>query len=242
MNNYQKFPSLRKYVRTRTDKNNSKLEEVGTKWMKVLTDNRLNYEIDWLGVPIIQTPEDLVLMQELIFKVQPDFIIETGIAHGGGLIYYASLMELLGKGKVIGIDIDIREHNRKVIEAHPLAKRIEMIEGSSTSEEIIKKVRSKIPDNSQVIVCLDSDHTKAHVLKELELYKTFIIPGGYFVVFDTVISKLIEPGNAEEHYTDNSPREAVDEFLKKDKCFEIDKSFNKLFVSCSPDGYLKRIR
>jgi cephalosporin hydroxylase len=235
-------PSLREHVHIRADKNIEELEEIGLKWLKVSTENRLHYEIDWLGVPVIQAPEDLMLMQELIFKIQPDFIIETGIAHGGGLIYYASLMELLGKGRVIGVDIEIRGHNRKVIEAHPLFKRIELIEGDSTSEAIIKKIRGKIPNDSKVIVCLDSDHTKPHVLKELELYKSFINPGCYFVVFDTIIAKLTEHIIAEERYINNSPKEAIDEFLRKNSGFEIDKGFNKLFVSCSPDGYLKRTR
>lgn len=242
MSDYRNIPSLRKYVKTRTDKNTRELEETGFRWLKALSENRLNYEIDWLGVPVIQTPEDLVLMQELIFKVQPDFVIETGIAHGGGLIFYASLMELLDKGKVIGVDIEIREHNRKVIEAHPLSKRIELIEGDSTSRGTIEKIKGKIPKNAQVIVCLDSDHTKSHVLKELELYKTFIRPGGYFVVFDTVIAKLAERGKTEAQYINNSPKEAVDEFLRNNPNFEIDRSFNKLYVSSAPDGYLKRIR
>ncbi|OGO30618.1 MAG: hypothetical protein A2Z29_11650 [Chloroflexi bacterium RBG_16_56_11] len=242
MSDYRHIPSLRKYVQTRADKNIRELEESGGRWIKALSENRLNYEIDWLGVPVIQTPEDLVLMQELIFKVQPDFIIETGIAHGGGLVFYASLMELLGKGTVIGVDIEIRQHNREVIETHPLSSRIVLVEGDSTSKEVLQDVRRKIPGRSQVIVCLDSNHTKYHVLKELELYQSFIMPGGYFIVFDTVISRLAGPGNAEEKYINNSPKEAVDEFLQKNKSFEIDKSFNKLFVSCTPDGYLKRIR
>lgn len=242
MSDYRHIPSLRKYVQTRAEKNTRELEESGLRWVKALSENRLNYEIDWLGVPVIQTPEDLVLMQELIFKVQPDYIIETGIAHGGGLVFYASLMELLGKGRVIGVDIEIREHNRKVIETHPLSGRIELIEGNSTSKETLQKIKGKIADNSQVVVCLDSDHTKPHVLKELELYKSFILPGGYFVVFDTVISRLAAPGNTEKKYVNNSPKEAIDEFLQKNKNFEIDKNYNKLFVSGAPDGYLKRIR
>jgi cephalosporin hydroxylase len=242
MSDYRNIPSLRKYVRTRADKNTGELEESGLRWLKALAENRLNYEIDWLGVPVIQTPEDLVLIQELVFKVQPDFIIETGIAHGGGLIYYASLMELLGKGRVIGVDIEIKEHNRKVIETHPLSGRIELIEGDSASRQTIQKIKEKIPGNAQVIVCLDSDHTKSHVLKELELYKSFIPPGGYFVVFDTVISRLAAPGNAEEKYVNNSPKEAIDEFLQNNPNFEVDKTFNKLYVSSAPDGYLKRIR
>lgn len=242
MNSYKNIPSLRKYVLTKKDKNIKKLKEVGLKWTKVSAENRLSYETDWLGVPVIQTPEDLVLMQELIFKVKPDFIIETGIAHGGGLVYCASLMELLNKGKVIGVDIEIREHNRKVIEAHPLFKRIEMIEGDSTSEEIIQKIKKKIPENSKVIVCLDSNHTKDHVLKELELYQEFVMPGCYIVVCDTNTSKLAELGATDKKYINNSPKEAVDEFLKKNNSFVIDKEFNKFFINYNPDGYLKRIK
>ena len=240
MPKYNNIPSLRKYVRTKEDKNTAELEKAGLQWTKVASENRLTYEIDWLGVPVIQTPEDLILMQELIFKIQPDVIIETGIAHGGGLIYYASLMELLGHGKVIGVDIEIREHNRKVIEAHPLFKRIELIEGSSTSRETIQKLKEKIPSNAQVIVCLDSDHTKPHVLKELQLYQQFVKPGGYIVVFDTNTSALAKLGACDKKYIDNSPKEAVEEFLQENKNFEIDKSFNRLFVSFSPDGYLRR--
>ena len=242
MSSNWQVPSLRGYVHTRADKNTKELEGIGLEWIKVSVENRLYHEIDWLGVPVIQTPEDLVLMQELIFKVQPDFVIETGIAHGGGLIFYASVMELLGKGRVIGVDIEIREHNRKAIEAHTLFKRIEIIEGDSTAEAIIQEIRRRIPNNSQVIVCLDSDHTRPHVLKELELYKSFIIPGGYIVVFDTIIAKLTEQVTGVEQYIGNSPKEAIDEFLQKNNNFEIDKDFNKLFVSWSPNGYLKRIR
>lgn len=240
--NYQNIPSVRKYVLTIKDKNTEKLEKIGLQWTKVATENRISYEIDWLGVPVIQTPEDLILMQELIFKVQPDFIVESGIAHGGSLIYYASLMELLNKGKVIGIDIEIREHNRNVIEAHPMFKRIEMFEGDSVSEETIREVRKIIPKNSNVIVCLDSNHTKQHVLKELQLYQQFVRLGGYIVVFDTNTSKLAELGASDKMYINNSPKEAIDEFLKISDDFEIDKNYNRLYISYSPDGYLKRIR
>ncbi len=242
MNDYRKIPSLRKYVKTNENKNVKGLEEAGLKWTKTVSENRLNYEIEWLGMPVIQMPEDLVLMQELIFKVQPDFIIETGIAHGGGLVFYASMMELLGKGKVIGVDIEIREHNRKAIQAHPLFNRISLIEGSSTSSETVGKLRDLIPKDAEVIVCLDSDHTKAHVLYELELYQQFIRTGGYFVVFDTVISRLAAPGNTEEKYIGNSPMEAISEFLKSHKNFEIDKNYNRLYASSMPDGYLKRVK
>lgn len=242
MNNYNNIPSLKQYVRTIKDKNFKELEEAGLNWAKAAAKNHLSYEIEWLGVPIIQTPEDMVLMQELIFKIQPDFIVETGIAHGGGLIYYASLLEILGKGKVIGVDIDIREHNRKVIENHPLFKKIELIQGSSIDPMIIQEIKKRIPRNSKVIVCLDSNHIKPHVLEELKAYQQFIISNCYIVVFDTVISELARAGIDPQEYLNNSPKEAVTEFLKNNDKFEIDKSFNKLYVSSAPNGYLKKIK
>ena len=242
MDKYRDIPSLRKYVLTKDDKDTKQLEEVGLRWTKVAQENRLAYEIDWLGVPVIQTPEDLILMQELVFDVQPDFIIEIGIAHGGGLIYYASLMEVLNKGKVIGVDVEIRPHNKKVIEVHPLFKRIELIQRDSVSDETIRELRKVVPKNSRVIVCLDSDHTKAHVLRELELYQEFVAPGCYIVVFDTNTSKLAELGACDKKYIGNGPKEAVDEFLKERADFEIDKKYNKLYVSTSIDGYLRRIK
>ena len=242
MSKYSKVISSRKHVGVLQNKNIEELDCAGIEWIKASANNRLPYEIDWLGVPVIQTPEDLVLMQELIFKVKPDFIIETGIAHGGGLIFYASLMELLGKGKVIGVDIEIREHNRKAIKSHPLFKRIEIIEANSTSFDTILRVKSRIPMGSKVIICLDSDHTKLHVLNELESYQSMISIGGYFVVFDTVSSMLADCGVADKKYIGNSPKEAVSEFLRKNNDFEVDKGFNKLFVSSSPDGFLRRIK
>jgi len=240
MGKFNNIPLLREYVLTKKDKNIRELERAGLQWTKVAAENRLPYEIDWLGVPVIQTPEDLILMQELIFKVQPDVIIETGIAHGGSLVYYASLMELLDKGKVLGVDIEIREHNKKVIEAHPLYKRIEMIEGDSVSDETIQQVRRRVPANSDVIVCLDSDHTKTHVLKELQLYQQFVKPGGYIVVFDTNTSRLAELGACDKKYINNGPKEAIEGFIKINGDFEIDTHYNKLYISDSPDGYLRR--
>ncbi len=236
------IPSLRKYVAGCENKDKTGLQKVAFEWLTVSTKNRIDYEIEWLGVPIIQTAEDIVLMQELIFKVRPDFIIETGIAHGGSLIFYASLLEVLGKGKVIGVDIDIRRHNKDVIEAHPLFKRIKMLQGSSTSDEVIYKIRELIPEGCKVIVCLDSNHYRQHVLKELMLYKQFVDTGSYIVVFDTVTSALVDSGACDESYRDNGPMEAIDDFLKVDDGFVIDKEFNKLYVSTSPNGYLKRVK
>lgn len=242
MNNYKNIPSLRKYVLTKKDKNTKELERVAMEWAKVCEENHQSYEIDWLGVPVIQTPEDLVLLQELIFSIQPDVIVELGIAHGGGMIFEASLLELLGKGKVIGVDVEIRKHNRDVIEAHPLAKRIEIIEGSSIAEEVVAEVKKRIPENAKVIVCLDSNHTKDHVLKELELYKDFVSLGSYMVVFDTIASQLAKQGVSKEIYINNGPAEAVSAFLQNSNNFEIDKHFNRLYSSHNPDGYLKRVK
>ena len=238
---FSSIPSLRDYVLSKDEKDVHALEKAGLEWSKVRCENRLDYEVEWLGVPIIQTSEDLILMQELIFKVQPDVIIETGIAHGGGLIFYASLMELLGKGKVIGIDIDIRAHNREVIEMHPMFRRIELIQGDSTDDKIVQKLRERVPRDSKAIVFLDSDHTAEHVLKELRIYRQFVVPGCYIVVLDTDSSDMAKLGVCDEKYL-NGPREAVYQFLEEDGDFVIDRSYNKLFVSTSPDGYLKRVK
>ena len=242
MADYKNIPSLRKYVLAEKNKDTDKLTEMGAAWAAICDKNKLSYEIDWLGVPVIQTPEDLVLLQEVIFKVRPDVIIEVGIAHGGGMIFEASLLELLGRGKVIGVDIDIREHNRKVIEAHPLAKRIEMVQGDSVNPETIAEVKKKIPARSKTLVCLDANHIKNHVLRDLELYQEFVPIGSYIVVFDTISSDLAKRGAAKELYIDNGPGEAVTEFLKKNNDFQIDTQFNKLYSSHNQNGYLKRIK
>lgn len=242
MAEYDNLPSLREHVTGEKNKDTEALNKAAEEWVKVSAKNKLAYEVDWLGVPIIQTAEDMILMQELIFKLKPDIILETGIAHGGSLIYYASLLELLGKGRVIGVDVDIREHNRKVMEAHPLYKRIDMIEADSIAEETIQKIKNMIPDGAKVLVCLDSMHTKDHVLKELKLYQQFVKPGSYIVVCDTHTSRMVELGVAGEEYRNNSPREAVDEFLQETDDFEVDKEYNKLYTSYAPDGYLKRVK
>jgi len=242
MNNYDDIPSLRKHVLTEENKNVEELEKAALDWASICSKNKLSYEIDWLGIPVIQTPEDLVLLQEVIFKVKPDVILEVGIAHGGGMIFEASLLELLGRGKVIGVDVEIREHNRKALEAHPLIKRIEMIEGSSIDPAIVDKVRKMIPAGSRVLVCLDSDHTKPHVLKELEIYQEFVPPGSYIVVFDTISSALAKRGASKKIEIDNGPGEAVTEFLKTNDSFEVDENFDKLYSSHNQGGYLKRVK
>jgi cephalosporin hydroxylase len=218
------------------------------------------YRFTALGRPIIQFPQDMVAMQELIWSIKPDLIIETGIAHGGSLIYSASTLALLdmcdaieagktldpkiSRRKVLGIDIDIRAHNRDAIEAHPMASRIQMIQGSSIAPEIIEQVRAVAANYSRVLVCLDSNHTHDHVLAELQAYAPLTSLGSYCVVFDTVVEDM-----PKEMFPDrpwgpgDNPKTAVWKYLKTHPEFEIDKSIqHKLLITVAPDGYLKRIR
>lgn len=167
--------------------------ELGLLFIKDTAKYKYSYNFTWLGSPIIQFPQDIVAMQEIIWQVKPDLIIETGIAHGGSLIFYASILDLCGgNGKVVGIDIDIREHNRVEIEKHPMFKRITMIQGSSTDERIAQQVYDLAKDKKQILVALDSSHTHDHVLRELQLYSTLVTRGSYIVVFDTAIEDMPE--------------------------------------------------
>ncbi|SRR5258706_8971137 len=204
-----------------------------------------SYNFSWMGRPIIQYPQDMVAMQEIIWEVKPDLVIETGIAHGGSLIYYASLLELAGGGEVLGIDIDIRAHNRKEIEQHPMFKRIKMIEGSSIDEAIIEQVKDAAWNKQRIIVCLDSNHTHEHVLRELELYSSFVSVNSYIIVFDTIVEDLPEGYFSQQRPwgISNNPKTAVDEFLRKNDMFIVDEAIdNKLLISVAPCGYLKRIK
>jgi cephalosporin hydroxylase len=203
-----------------------------------------SYNFSWMGRPIIQYPQDMIAMQEIIWQLKPDLIIETGIAHGGSLIYYASILELIGKGEIIGIDIEIREHNRKEIENHPMYKRIKMVEGSSVSADTVNRVKKQAEGKQTVLVSLDSNHTHQHVLDELNLYSPFVTPGSYIVVFDTIVEDMPDnylPGRAWSR--GDNPKTAVWEFLKQNPDFEIDHCIdNKLLISVAPEGYLKKIR
>lgn len=207
---------------------------------------KYSYNFSWMGRPIIAYPQDMIAMQELIWEIKPDLIIEAGIAHGGSLVYYASLLELIGgEGIVLGLDIDIRKHNRDLIEAHPMIKRIKMIEGDSTSDKVANQVYEIAKDKKRVMVCLDSNHTHEHVLAELNLYAHLTTIGSYCVVFDTIIEDLpanYMPGGRPWN-PGNSPKTALWEFLKNYDNFEIDKSIdNKLLISVAPGGYLKRTK
>ena len=205
---------------------------------------KYSYNFTWMGRPIIQYPQDMIAMQELIWEIKPDLIIETGIAHGGSLIYYASLLELIGKGEVLGIDIDIREHNKKEIEEHPMYKRIHMLEGSSVTEEMVEKVKPFTKDKNTILVCLDSNHTHEHVLTELNFYAPFVTAGSYIIVFDTIVEDLPERYLPNRFWgIGNNPKTAVQEFLKNNDDFKIDDAMNnKLLISVNPDGYLKRVK
>jgi cephalosporin hydroxylase len=221
---------------------------------------KYSYNFEWLGRPIIQYPQDMVAMQELIWKIKPDLIIETGIAHGGSLIMSASMLALLDYcdaaqnsqvldpaspcRKVLGVDIDIRAHNRAAIEAHPMASRIEMIQGSSIAPEIIAKVHQRAKGNACILLCLDSNHTHDHVLAELQAYAPLVTTGSYCVVFDTVIDDIPENMHGDRQWgPGNSPKSAVYEYLKNHSEFEIDKEIDeKLLISVAPDGYLKRLK
>jgi cephalosporin hydroxylase len=205
-----------------------------------------SYNFSWMGRPIIAYPQDMIAMQEIIWEVQPDLIIETGIAHGGSIIYYASLLELIGKnGRVLGIDIDIRAHNKALIEGHPMYKRIDMIEGSSIDPHIAEQVYAIAKNYQKILLCLDSNHTHDHVLQELHLYSKLVSKDSYCVVFDTIVEFLptdYMPGGRPWNPGD-SPHSAVSDFLNTTDHFVVDSSIdNKLLVSVAPGGYLKRIK
>ena len=221
--------------------------------------SKYSYNFSWLGRPVIQYPQELVQMQDLIWQIKPDLIIETGIAHGGSLIMSASMLALLdlcdgiesgsmidpkkSKRKVLGIDLDIRPHNRTAIQDHPMVSRIQMIQGSSIDPEVIAKVHKIAASYARVLVCLDSNHTHAHVLAELHAYAPMVSVGSYCVVFDTIIEDL-----PAEMFPDrvwgpgNSPKTAVYDFLKTNQHFVIDANVqDKLLITVAPDGYLKRV-
>lgn len=205
-------------------------------------DYRYSYNFTWLGRPIIQYPQDMIAIQEIIWKVKPDLVVETGIAHGGSLIFSASILELLGgTGRVVGVDIDIRAHNRAAIEAHPMSKRIDLIQGSAIDTGVVDQVRAHAQGKERVMVVLDSNHTHAHVLSELELYSPLVTKGSYLVVCDTVVEDM--PARLSEGRPwgpgDNA-KTAVREFMKTTRRFELDEEYeNKLLLTVCPEGYLK---
>jgi cephalosporin hydroxylase len=209
-------------------------------WVKSGWQRKISYEITWMGIPIIQLPEDILMMQELIWKIKPDIIVETGTAHGGTAILYASILELLGKGRVISIDIEIRKYNRLAIQAHTMSKRITLIEGGSTDNTVLAQVRQLIRPQDIVLVMLDSNHTYAHVRQELEKYWPLVTQGGYIVTFDGVMEMLTDAPDGKPEWATDNPAAAVRDFLAKHQEFEVDIHYNRLSVTYCPGGFLRR--
>jgi len=227
----------------------SGIDELTSEWFKASVEARYSYNFTWLGRPVIQYPQDLMAMQEIIWETQPELIIETGIAHGGSLIFSASMLELNAvcggpaDAVVLGIDIDIREHNRIELEAHPLSRRISMIEGSSIDPLVVEQVASAAQGKKSVLVFLDSNHTHAHVLAELEAYAHFASVNSYCVVFDTAINNLPSEFHADRPWGPNdNPKTAVNKFLRVHPNFVSEQSIDrKLLISVAPEGYLRRL-
>jgi len=238
---------------------NLELRAASQNFMQLSLLSMYSYNFKWMGRPIIQYPQDMMAMQEIIWEVKPDLIIETGIAHGGSLIMNASLLAMLDyfdaietrelidpkkpKRRVLGIDIDIREHNRKAIEAHPMSNRIEMIQGSSISDDVVNKVKAFAKNYNCILVSLDSNHTHHHVLEELKAYAQLTTEGSYCIVFDTIIEDMPKDFSFERPWCPgDNPKTAVWEYLKSHPEFEVDKSIqNKLLITVAPNGYLKRV-
>jgi len=221
--------------------------EVSRAWLRVGWDTKYVYGFTWLGRPIIQLPDDLMRLQEVIFRIQPDVIIETGIAHGGSLIFSASLCQMLGKGRVVGVDIEIRPHNREAIEAHAMSKHITMIEGDSTAPEVVEKVSSHVRPEETVLIFLDSCHTREHVQKELQAYSPLVTPGSYIVAMDGIMQEVAGAPRTEPDWDVNNPQTAVSDFLKIHKDFQLEEPeipFNEGDITDRvtywPNAFLKR--
>ena len=239
-------PAYRAEKRERIDAygHDDEFRALSNAWRVLALRKQYMNNFSWLGRPLIQLPSDAMAMQEIIWAVKPDLIIETGVAHGGSVVLSASLLELLGHGEVLGIDIDIRPHNRQAIEAHPLARRISLIEGSSTDPAVVAQVRERAAGKARVLVCLDSNHTHEHVLAELEAYAGLVSVDSYCIVFDT----FVEDMPADHVWTDrpwgkgNNPKTAVRAWLQHHPEFEIDHSIDdRLLVTSAPDGFLRRV-
>lgn len=234
-----------KQARIASQEGNIPLQKAKDEFIFQSINSKYSYNFSWLGRPIIAYPQDMIAMQEIIWRVKPDLIIETGVAHGGSIVYYASLLELLGGDRmVLGIDIDIRQFNRELIESHPMSKRIILIQGSSTSDTTVNSVKSIVKGYKNILVCLDSNHTHDHVYRELKVYSEFVTLNSYMVVFDTIIEHL-----PKDQYIDrpwdvgDNPMTALQLFLEEDFRYEIDHEVdNKILISVAPSGYLKRVK
>lgn len=223
-------------------------EAISREWVRVGWSQKHQYTFSWMGRPVIQLPEDMLRMQEVIFQIKPDVIIETGVAHGGSLIFYSSLCKAMEKGRVIGIDIEIRQHNRSAIEAHPLSDRIVLIEGSSTAPEIVAQVKSLVKLDEKVLVILDSNHTYAHVANELEAYAELVTPGSYIIATDGIMYDLTDVPRGQPEWATDNPTWAARDFVEKHPEFVIEQPawlFNESNLEQNithwPDAWLKRL-
>ncbi len=216
------------------------LKLIAELWTKVSVEHKVMYEPTWLGIPIIQYPNDIVMMQELIWKVRPDVIVETGVAHGGSAILYASILELLGKGTVIGIDVEIRQYNKVAINSHPLSKMIQLIEGSSVDVDVVNDVRTRINKDDRVLVVLDSNHSFKHVQQEIELYSPMVATDSYLVVMDGAQELVWNIPSGKKEWQHDNPYRAIREFLQNHPEWEVDPYYNRLHVTSNPDGFLRR--
>ena len=242
MNPIQQFEQERS-ERIARNGSDTALREAAEQFNVASNRSQYSYNFSWMGRPIIQYPQDMIAMQELIWQIRPDVIVETGIAHGGSLIFYASILQLTGKGRVIGVDIDIREHNRNAIEQHPMYRHITMIQGSSVDAAVVDQVRQMIMPGEVVMVLLDSNHTHDHVIQEMKLYHNMVTPGSYLVVFDTIIENMPRGMYNRPWDVGNNAKTAVIEFLRNHPEFEIDHEMdNKLLISVAPQGYLRRTK
>jgi len=223
-------------------------ELITREWVRVGWNQKYVYTFTWFGRPIIQLPDDLVRIQEVIYRVKPDVIVETGVAHGGSLIFYSTLFQALGKGRVIGVDIEIRDHNRDAIERHELAHRISLVDGSSTDPDVVKRVESLIRPGESVLVLLDSNHTKAHVATELDLYHRLVTPGSYIVATDGIMKDLSDVPRGKPDWAWNHPSAAAEEFARAHPEFAIEQPewpFNESELRANvthwPRAYLRRL-
>lgn len=218
----------------------TRLAALSRDWLEATARHKYSYNFTWLGRPVIQYPQDMIALQEIVWRTQPEIIVETGIAHGGSLIFYASILELIGgQGHVIGVDVDIRPHNRAAIEAHPMCRRISLIQGSSTDPDIISEISSRV-HGKRTMVVLDSNHAEAHVLSELEAYSPQVSNGCYLVVLDTIIESLPDDCFTDRPWRRGSnSKTAVDAFLRRNDRFVVDRSIeDKLLITVAPGGYL----
>jgi cephalosporin hydroxylase len=217
-------------------------------WLRAGWDAKYVYSFSWLGRPIIQLPEDMIRIQEVIWSLKPDVIIETGVAHGGALVFYATLCKAADRGRVIGVDVEIKPHNRRAIEAHPLSPYISLVEGNSIDPATVDRVRSQVRDGEQVLVTLDSNHTKEHVLAELEAYAPLVTEGSYIVVMDGIMEELAGAPRSAPDWGWNNPRQATIEFASRSEAFVVEEpafAFNEGCVgervTYWPGGFLRRV-